>query len=279
MSQKTLFLIDGHALLFQAYYAIPQLSTPKGDPVNAVYGFTSMLRKLIKTQNPDYLAITFDTRAPTFRHEYFKDYKANRKPMPDDLRPQFPLLEKVIKAYDIPIYSRDGFEADDIMGTISKKLSKESIKTVIISRDKDLEQLLDDNITILDVKNNTFYDTEAFKAKRGIEPLQMIEMLALVGDSSDNIPGVPGIGPKTATKLINEWDTVDGVLENIDKISAKKTKQSLMEYGEQAKLSRYLATINLEVPIDFDLEDCRVNENYEKDTQTIFKEFGFKTFL
>ena len=279
MSQKALFLIDGHALLYQAYYAIPPLSTPKGDPVNAVYGFTSMLRKLMKTQKPDYLAITFDTKAPTFRHEYFKGYKANRKPMPDDLRPQLSLLERVIKAYDIPIYSRDGFEADDIIGTISKRLSKENIKTIIISRDKDLEQLLDDYITILDVKNNTFYDTEAFKAKRGLEPLQMIEMLALVGDSSDNIPGVPGIGPKTATKLINEWDSVDGILDNIDKISAKKTKQSLIEYGEQAKLSHYLATINLEVPIDFALEDCRVNENCEKDTQTIFKEFGFKTFL
>ncbi len=279
MSQKALFLIDGHALLFQAYYAIPPLSTPKGDPINAVYGFTSMLRKLMKSQDPDYLAITFDTKAPTFRHEYFKDYKANRKPMPDDLRPQFPLLERVIKAYNIPIYSQDGFEADDIMGTISKKLSKENIKTVLISRDKDLEQLLDDNITMFDIKSNTFYDTDAFKAKRGVEPLQMIEILALVGDSSDNIPGVPGIGPKTATKLINEWDSVDGILNNIDKISAKKTKQSLMEYGEQAKLSRYLATINIKVPIDFDLEDCRVNEISEKETQTIFKEFGFKTFL
>ena len=279
MSQKTLFLIDGHALLFQAYYAIPPLSTPKGDPVNAVYGFTSMLRKLIKAQNPDYLAITFDTKAPTFRHEYFKDYKANRKPMPDDLRPQLPLLESVIKAYDIPVYSKDGFEADDIMGTISKRLSKENIKTVLISRDKDLEQLLDDNITMLDIKSNTFYDTKAFREKRGIEPLQMIEILALMGDSSDNIPGVPGIGPKTATKLINEWNSVDGVLNNIDKISAKKTKQSLMDYGEQAKLSRYLATIDLEVPIDFDLEVCRVNEINEKETQTIFKELGFKTFL
>ncbi|MGR3218330.1 MAG: 5'-3' exonuclease [Candidatus Anammoxibacter sp.] len=281
MSEVKFYLIDGHAMLFQAYYAIPALTTPKGDPANAVYGFTSMLRRLIKKLNPYYLAVTFDSGGPTFRHKHYSDYKATRKPMPEDLKPQLSLLERIIDTYDIPRFACDGYEADDIMGTIAKELTKNDIETFIVTRDKDIEQLIDKNINLLDIKTHTVYDMEMFEAKRGVKPTQMIDILALVGDRSDNVPGVPGIGYKTATKLIAEWKSVEGVMANIDKIKAGKTKENLIQYEEQAKLSKYLVTINTEVPIAFDLEKCRMNGNGINDQaiNDVFEEFGFKSFL
>lgn len=279
MSEKRFFLIDGHAHLFQAFYAIPPLTTPKGEPINAVYGFTAMLRKLIRNQKPYFLAVAFDTKGPTFRHSSFKDYKANRKPMPDDLKPQVPLLERIINAYNIPTFSCYGYEADDIMGTIVKKLSKENIETILVTKDKDMEQLIDEKTKIFDLKKDVFYDIEMFQMKRGIKPAQMVEVLALTGDTSDNIPGVPGIGYKTAIKLIREWDSVEGILKNIDKINAKKTKESLAQFAEQARLSRYLATINTDVPIEFNLEQCRMNGINKEEINVLFEEFGFKSFL
>ncbi|MGR3178535.1 MAG: 5'-3' exonuclease [Candidatus Anammoxibacter sp.] len=279
MSEVKFFLIDGHALLFQAYYAIPALTTPKGDPANAVYGFTAMLRRLIKRQKPYYLAITFDSRGPTFRHKHYSDYKANRKPMPDDLKPQLPLLERIIDAYDIPRFACVGYEADDIMGTISKELTKKNIETLIVTRDKDMEQLIDENIKMIDIKTNTVYGMEMFEIKRGVKPTQMVDILALVGDRSDNVPGVPGIGYKTATKLIKEWGSVEGVMANIDKIKSGKTKENLIQFADQAKLSKYLVTLNTEVPIAFDLEKCRMNGINEQAINNVFEEFGFKSFL
>ena len=279
MSEVKFYLIDGHAFLFQAFYAIPSLTTPNGVPANAVFGFTAMLRRLIKKQKPYYLAITFDSRGPTFRHHYFSDYKANRKDMPDDLKPQLPLLERIIDAYDIPRFAYSGYEADDIMGTIAKELTNKNIETLIVTKDKDMEQLIDKNIKMFDTKKNIAYDMKMFEAKRGIKPSQMVDVLALVGDTSDNVPGVPGIGYITASKLIKEWGSVEGIQKNIDKIHSGRTKDNLIQYAEQANLSKYLVTLNTEVPITFDLEKCRMNGINEQEVNTIFEEFGFKSFL
>lgn len=279
MPEKKFFLIDGHAQLFQSFYAIPELTTPAGDPINAVYGFTLMLRKLLKNQNPYYLAIAFDTKSITFRHKSFKEYKANRKSMPDNLQTQIPLLDRVIEAYDIPTFSLDGFEADDVMGTIANKLTKQSIETILVTKDKDMEQLIDDNVKMFDVKKNSFFDLEMFKAKWGINPLQIIEIFALTGDTSDNIPGVPGIGYKTALKLVTEWECIESILENTDSICAKKTKESLIKYADQARLSKFLVTIDKNVPIEFNLEKCRMTNINEEKTRQIFKEYGFSSFL
>lgn len=274
------YLIDGHAQIFQAYYAIPQLLTPAGEPVNAVYGFTSMLRKLLKNKKPYYVAITFDTKGPTFRHEQFADYKATRKPMPEDLRPQIPLIERVVKAFNIPTYSLKGFEADDVIGTIVKILSKKGIETLVITKDKDIEQLIDDNIKILDFKKDEVLDLEGFREKRGVnDPLQMIDVLAMVGDTADNIPGVPGVGYKTAVKLIKEWHSLEDILANADNLSGKKLKENIKQFADQARMSKELVTINTEVPINFELEDCCVNGINETEINVLFEEFGFKSFL
>lgn len=273
------FLIDGHAQIFRSFYSIPPLTSLSGIPVNAVYGFTAMLRKLIKNKNPYYIAVAFDVKGPTFRHEMYKNYKANRKTMPDELIPQIPLIEKVVSAYNIPVYLQPGFEADDVIGTLVKILSEKGIETIIVTKDKDMEQLIDDNVKILDFQKDTILDLETFKTKREIEPNQMIEVLALAGDSADNVPGVPGIGYKTAIKLIKEWDSVEGVLSNIDKIRGKKTKENLTQFADQARLSRELVTINTKVPINFELENCRMESTNNENINKLFREFGFTSFL
>ncbi len=276
---KKFFLIDGHAQIFQSYYAIPQLSSPSGAPVNAVYGFTSALRKLIKNQNPDYLAVAFDVKGPTFRHKCFEEYKSNRKPMPEDLAPQIQNIERVVKAYNIPIFVCEGYEADDVIGTIVKKVADESVETAMVSRDKDLEQLMNEKVKMFNTQTNAFYDVEKLAVKRGIKPSQMTDLLALVGDRSDNVPGVPGIGDKTALKLVKEWGSVECALDNADKITARKVKENLKQYADQARLSKFLVTINTEVPIDFSLEACRVNGVNEQEVYNLFQEFGFTSFL
>ncbi len=278
MSNK-FYLIDGHAQIFQSFYAIPNLSSPDGLPINAVYGFTAMLRRLLNKQSPYYLAVAFDTKGPTFRHEQYEKYKANRKPMPEELRPQIPLIAKIVEAFNIPIYLLEGFEADDIIGTIASILSAKKIETIIVTKDKDMEQLIDPNVKLLDLKKNFILDEEALKIKRGVKASQIVDLLAMVGDTSDNVPGVPGIGPKTATKLINEWGSLEGVLGNVDKLSSKKIKENLKQFVDQARLSKELVTINKNVPIDFKLEDCLVNGINNEESNLLFEEFGFKSFI
>ncbi len=238
---ENFFIIDGHSQLYQAYYAITGLTTPSGQPINAVYGFTRMLRKIIREDKPCYMAIAFDTKGPTFRHIEYKEYKSHRKPTPDDLVSQIPLLYDVVNAYNIPLYAIQGFEADDIIGTISKKLSKENIECTIITIDKDMDQLIDKHIKIYNPRKKEIRDTEKLRKEKGIEPENVIDILALGGDSSDNIPGIPGIGYKTALNLIREWKTLENVISNVDKIKGKKKQENLLKYTELARLSKRLA--------------------------------------
>jgi DNA polymerase-1 len=276
---ENFFIIDGHSQLYQAYYAITGLTTPKGQPINAVYGFTRMLRKIIKEDKPCYMAIAFDTKGPTFRHIEYKEYKSHRKPTPDDLVSQIPLLYDVINAYNIPLFAIQGFEADDIIGTISKKLSKENIECTIITIDKDMDQLIDKHIKIFNPRKKEIRDTEKLRKEKGIEPGNVIDILALGGDSSDNIPGIPGIGYKTALNLIREWKSLENVISNVDKIKGKKKQENLLKYTELARLSKRLATIDTEVPLDFNLEACRLTNFNNIKLNELFTNYGFKSFI
>ena len=276
---ENFFIIDGHSQLYQAYYAITGLTTPKGQPINAVYGFTRMLHKIIKEDKPCYMAIAFDTKGPTFRHIEYKEYKSHRKPTPDDLVSQIPLLYDVINAYNIPLFAIQGFEADDIIGTISKKLSKENIECTIITIDKDMDQLIDKHIKIFNPRKKEIRDTEKLRKEKGIEPGNVIDILALGGDSSDNIPGIPGIGYKTALNLIREWKSLENVISNVDKIKGKKKQENLLKYTELARLSKRLATINTKVPLDFNLEACRLTDFNNIKLNELFTNYGFKSFI
>ena len=276
---ENFFIIDGHSQLYQAYYAITELTTPSGQPINAVYGFTRMLRKIIKEDKPCYMAIAFDTKGPTFRHIEYKEYKSHRKPTPDDLVSQIPLLYDVINAYNIPLFAIQGFEADDIIGTISKKLSKKNIECTIITIDKDMDQLIDKHIKIFNPRKKEIRDIEKLRKEKGIVPENVIDILALGGDSSDNIPGIPGIGYKTALNLIREWKSLENVISNVDKIKGKKKQENLLKYTELARLSKRLATINTKVPLDFNLEACRLTDFNNIKLNELFTNYGFKSFI
>ncbi|MFQ5965600.1 MAG: 5'-3' exonuclease H3TH domain-containing protein [Candidatus Scalinduaceae bacterium] len=276
---KRFFIIDGHSQFYQAYYAITELTTPSGHPINAVYGFTRMLRKIIKEYNPYYMAIAFDSKGPTFRHLEYKEYKIQRKPAPDELLSQLPLMFDVIKAYNIPLYVHEGFEADDIIGTVAKKVSAKEIECIIITTDKDMEQLVDKNIRILNLRKKEMTDIEKIRKEKGIEPENFIDVLALGGDASDNIPGVPGIGYKTALNLIREWKSLENVLSNIDKINGKKKQENLSKNTELAILSKRLATINTNVPLDVNYDTCRLTNIDHARLKELFTKFDFKSFI
>ncbi len=276
---KNFFIIDGHSQLYQAYYAISGLTTPSGQPINAVYGFTRMLRKILMEDRPCYMTIAFDSKGPTFRHKEYDKYKEHRKPTPDDLISQIPLMFDVIKAYNIPIFAIQGFEADDIIGTIAKKVSMENIECTIITTDKDMDQLVDEHIKIFNPRKKQIRNIERIQNEMGIEPKSFIDVLALSGDSSDNIPGVPGIGIKTALELIRDWKSLENVLSNADKVKGKKKQENLLKYAESARLSMRLATINTEVPLDYDLEACRLANFDNNRLNELFTEYGFNSFL
>ena len=276
---KRFYIIDGHSQFYQAFYAIRGLTTPEGQPINAVYGFTRMLRKIIKEHKPYYLAIAFDAKGPTFRHLEYKEYKSHRKPAPDELISQIPLMFDIIKGYNIPLFVYEGYEADDIIGTISKKVSSFNIECVIITTDKDMEQLVDKNIKILNLKKGVIIDVEKIRKEKGIEPKNIIDVLALGGDNSDNIPGIPGIGYKTALSLIREWKSMDNVFLNVDKINGKKKKENLSKHEELAKLSKRLATIDTDVPLDLNIESCRLASFDNDRLKELFTKYGFNSFL
>ena len=215
-------LVDGSNYLYRAFYAIPALTNSKGFPTNAIYGFTNMLLKLLRDLKPDYIVVTFDVKGPTTRHEEFTDYKATRKPMPDDLRPQIPFIKDVVRGFSISVLEKQGVEADDIIGTLARQASKKGWRTAIISGDKDLMQLVDENVTMIDTMKDKTYDVAAVKERFGVAPDKVVEILGLMGDTSDNIPGVPGIGPKTAQRLIEEYGSVEAVIAKCGKFKKRQ---------------------------------------------------------
>jgi len=278
--KQRLFLIDGNSFCYRAYYAIRALANSKGFPTNAVYGFVSMMNKLIKSESPDYLAVSFDLKGPTFRHERYEKYKIHRKPMPDDLVMQMPIIKKTVEAYNIPIYEKQGFEADDIIGTVATRSAAKKIDTFIVTGDKDALQLVSEHIKVYSThKEGLIYDVNKVKQKYGVGPEAVVDIMALMGDASDNIPGVPGIGEKTATELICKYRSLDNLIEHIDELKSQAKKKMIKENLEKANLSRELATIDTEVDIDIDFDKMKMTEPDDEKLLEIFKEMEFKRLV
>ena len=276
--RSRLLLIDGSSYIYRAFYAVGHLSNSKGLPTNAVYGFTQMILKVLKDHRPDYLAVVFDAKGPTFRKELYSEYKANRPAMPDGLVPQIPYIKRIIEAYRIPTLEREGFEADDLIGALSKRLESET-DVMIITGDKDLLQLVSPHTQVYDPVKEKRFGVEEVIERFGLRPDQIVEMMGLAGDATDNIPGVPGIGEKTATELIKTFGTIENLLAHLDQVPQKKLKEKLETFGEQARLSRRLATLHTEVPVTTELKDFLLPPPDSKSLREIFRELGFNRLL
>jgi DNA polymerase-1 len=275
---QRLFLIDGHAHCYKAFYAIRNLSAPDGRPTNAVYGFTTMLLKILREQKPDYIAAAFDAPGPTFRHEEFAEYKAQRKPMPEDLRPQIDLIKQVVDALCVRRIEIPGFEADDLIGTLASQASAKGIDVYIATGDKDALQLLDEHVRRFDTGSGESYGIDNLRQDQGIEPSQVIDLMALSGDTSDNVPGIKGIGPKTALKLIQKYGTLDEVLAHAAD-EGGKLGERLAGSAEIARTSRQLVTLDTNAPVDVTLDDCEAGEPDKAGLLRIFNDLGFRTLV
>ena len=280
MEKRLLILIDGHALIHRAFHALPPLSVSKtGEPTGAVYGFVQMLLKVLQDFKPTHWAIAFDRPTPTFRHLEFKEYKAQRPKAPDELVRQFGRVREVVNAFSIPIFELDGYEADDVLGTISRRAAAQGMDTIIVSGDNDELQLVSPKVKVLLPQRGfgeaTLYDAAAVREKYGIAPEQLPDLKGLKGDPSDNIPGVTGIGEKTATRLIEQFGTVEGVYEHLNEVAPEKLRNTLQAGEGQARQGKRLATIITEVPIDFDLAGCRVTPYDRSKLLPLFRELEF----
>lgn len=266
---EKLLILDSNSLMNRAFYALPPLTNSEGISTNAIYGFMNMLLKMKEEIKPNYIVAAFDRKAPTFRHKEYSDYKAGRKKMPAELAMQFPIIKDILKNLAIEIYEIDGFEADDIIGTVANLCEKEGIEVYVVTGDKDALQLASENINVIITKKGVTetaeYNKQAFIDEYKITPKQFIDVKGLMGDKSDNIPGVPGIGEKTAFKLIQTYGSIEEVLNNVENVNGKKLKENLEEYREQALFSKKLATIITEVPIDINLDDIKSNDNFNKE--------------
>ena len=274
------YLIDGSSYIFRAFFGVrQQLSTSKGFPTNALYGFINMLQKVIRDEKPDYLVVAFDTPEKTFRHDIYPKYKANRDTPPEELSQQFPYFEPLVKAYGIPSLRRPGFEADDIIGTLARKGEQNGLDVTIVSGDKDMMQLISPNVHMLDTMKNKKFTKHEVIEKFGVGPEQVIEVMGLMGDSSDNIPGVTGVGPKTATELIQNFGSIKTLYERIDEVDKKKIKEKLIRDRDNAFMSRELVTINTHMDLEFNLDIIKPGKIDNNKLEKMFKEFEFVSFL
>ena len=278
-----LALIDGHALVYRAYFALPaQMSTSRGELVNAVFGFASMLLNVLRDEQPDYLAVTFD-RGRTFRHDDYAEYKANRATMPDDLHAQFQRIDELLEAFDIPTYSAEGFEADDVLAALGSQAEEQGVDVLIVSGDTDAFQLIDPHLKVLTPRrsfgDSVVYDEPAIQERYGLSPRQLIDYKALVGDTSDNVPGVKGIGAKTATSLLQQYGSLENIYDHLDEISSARFRKALEEGRDSAFLSKHLVTIVRDVPVTLDLEACRVGELDRDRVVNLFRQLEFRALL
>jgi len=276
--KEILYLIDGSSYIYRAYFAIRHLSSPKGFPTNALYGFTQMLLKVLKDRKPDHVAVVFDLGRQTFRSELYPEYKANRSAMPDDLVPQIAPIKEMVRAFNIPVLEKQGFEADDIIGTIARECEQTGMAVVVVTGDKDLMQIVTDNVTLLDTMKDQVSGIPEVLERFGVVPERVVEILGLAGDTSDNIPGVPGIGEKTALKLIQEFGSLDALLERAHEVKGK-TGERIREFADQARLSRKLATIDRHTPVDYRYEDLAASPPDTKRLADLFREYGFTTLM
>jgi DNA polymerase-1 len=274
--EKTIYLIDGSAYIHRAYHAIRGLSNSKGLPTNAAFGFTRMLLKLMEDRNPQYAGMFFDAKGPTFRHKMFAEYKANRPPMPDDMAVQIPYIKKIAAGFQFPILEKEGFEADDLIGTYARLAEENGYSVVMVTGDKDFIQLVTDHTIIWDPMKDATIDAEFVKKSYGVGPHQMIDVMGLSGDTSDNVPGVPGIGWKTALSLIQEFRSMGKLYEAVDSITKKKQRENLIQYREQAFLSRDLVTIDTQVPVSDDIAVFKLDPPDNEVLAELFKTLEFR---
>jgi DNA polymerase I len=278
--EKSLYLIDGSSYIFRAFYGIRQfLSTSNGFPTNALYGFVNMLQKVVRDEKPDYLAVAFDSKEKTFRHQMYADYKANRESPPEDLIKQFPYFEPLVKAFNLYSVRVPGFEADDIMGTLAKKGAEKGLQVVIVSGDKDMMQMICPNIRMLDTMKNKWFGIEDVTEKFGVTPDRLIDVMGLMGDSSDHIPGVKGVGPKTASELINKFGSMHELYERIDEVDKKKLREKLVQDKEMAFLSRKLVTLDTSMNLECEFEDMTLKSSNKVELKKLFAEFEFSSLL
>ena len=284
MAEK-IMLIDGNSIVNRAFYGVPLLTNGEGRYTNGVYGFLNILFKLLDEEQPDYLAVAFDLHAPTFRHRTFDGYKGTRKGMPEELREQMPLLKEVLQAMHIPIFEQEGFEADDILGTLSALAEKNGIVPVVVSGDRDLLQLAGETLKVRISKTKggrteteDYYAADV-QAKYGVTPAEFIDMKALMGDASDNIPGVPGIGEKTAAKIITQYHDIETAIAHAAEIKPKKASENLAAYQEQARLSKFLATIVRDMPLEWDKEILKIGDMFNQTAYELVKRLEFKSMF
>ena len=275
----TLYLIDGNSYIYRAFYAIRNLSDSDGTPTNAIFGFTNMVLKLLKEKKPDYFGIVFDSPGPTHRHKVYKEYKANRSPMPDDLIPQVPLIKEIVNAFNIYTVEKQGYEADDILGMIAKNAEAEGIDVFIATGDKDMCQVVSSKVKLCDTMKDKITEEKDVIERYGVKPPQFPEILALMGDASDNIPGAPGIGEKTAVKLLREFGDLDNLIENQEKIKNTRARNAVAGNIDNIRLSKDLATLLLDVPLDVSTKDLEIREPDWDRLLEYFQRFEFTSLM
>lgn len=283
MTKKKIVLIDGNSIAYRAFFALPLLNNDKGVHTNAIYGFTMILMKILEDEKPSHMLVAFDAGKTTFRHKTFQEYKGGRQKTPPELSEQFPFIRELLDAYQVSRYELENYEADDIIGTLSRQAEKDGYEVKVISGDKDLTQLVTNNITV-DITRKGITDVDSYtptfvQEKYGLIPEQIIDMKGLMGDTSDNIPGVPGVGEKTAIKLLKEFTSLENVLNSVDQVSGKKLKEKLEENREQALMSKELATIDCDAPITIGLTELEYEGFDQQKVANIFKELGFNSLL
>ena len=283
--KEKIVLIDGHSILNRAFYGLPDLTNSEGRHTNAVYGFLNIMFKILEEENPQYLTVAFDLSTPTFRHKMFPEYKGTRKAAAPEFREQVPLMKEVLKAMGVTCVELEGYEADDLLGTIAKKSEEKGLEVSLVSGDRDLLQLASEQIKIRIPKTKggkttvEDYYAKDVQALYQVTPTEFIDVKALMGDTSDNIPGIPGVGEKTATKIIAEYKSIENAMNHVDEIKPNKARESLREHYDKAVMSKELAAINVNSPIDYSWEDSRLQNLYTEEAYALFQQLEFKNLL
>ena len=283
--KEKIILIDGNSILNRAFYGIPVLTAPDGSPTNAVYGFLNIMFRILDEEQAQYLAVAFDLKAPTFRHKIYSEYKGTRKGMPEELQVQVPVIRQILEAMNIPMMMLEGYEADDLIGTVSKQAVEKGMAVSIISGDRDLLQLSDEDVCVRIPKTKggkseieDYYPKDVLE-KYQVTPVQIIDLKALMGDASDNIPGIPGVGEKTAAKIISRYGSIENAYEHRDEITPPRARTSLTEHYDMAELSKVLATINRESPFTLDFEKAGLDNIYTPEARDLCRALGFRAML
>ncbi len=284
-NRPLVYLIDGSSYIFRAFFALPRLTNSSGMPTQAIYGFTNMTLKFIRTYHPEYLAVVLDAGRETFRNQIYGNYKGNRPEAPPDLVPQFPYIRKVLKALNVMVLELEGFEADDIIATLSKDFSTRGLEVIVVSGDKDLMQLVSEKVKLLDTAKGKWIGVEGVKERFGVEPERVTQVMGLMGDSIDNIPGVKGVGEKTAAALIQKYQSLENLFAHLDELEeselkgARRVRKALMEGREAAFLSRELATVRTDAPVQVALEQLRYQGSGKDKLRELFTELDFTQLL